>query len=227
MKIGVFGDSYADKGFKTSSNLIWYNMLEHLYGHQVDCFGEGGSSIMFSADLIQQKAKDYDLVIWCLTNPGRFTLPHVINGRNIHITTSWDKCNIPDAEISKKHNVCIDYLKYIFDWNTESFIGKCIVSYLQNMHGNILVIPCFPAPLDAVFNLYTVCEQEANHYFPGKTIPEIYQLYQDMRPGHLTIENQKILAELINANLNPGIFQAGYDDFVKPTQPLLGTFRLK
>ena len=224
MKIGVFGDSYADKGYKKCTNHIWYNFLEHVYGHQVDCFGESGSSIMFSADLIQQKAKSYDLVIWCLTTPGRFTLPHVINGRNVHVTTSSDKCKISDVEISKKHSICIDYLKYIFDWDTENFIGKCRVSYLQNIHNNILVIPCFAPPLNAEFNLYTLCQQEANHYFPEKTIPEIYQFYQDLRPGHITCENQKILAELINKNLSPGIFTAGYDNFIKPTQPLHVTF---
>jgi hypothetical protein len=73
--------------------------------------------------------------------------------------------------------------------------------------------------------LYTLCEQEADYYFPGKTIPEIYQFYHDLRPGHITSENQKILAELINKNLSPGIFQASYDDFIKPTQPLHVTFK--
>jgi hypothetical protein len=228
MKIGVFGDSYADKsGLRADNTSFWYNFLEKNHAHEIDCFGESGSSILFSADLIEKNASNYDLVIWCLTTPGRFSLPHVINGRNVHVTTSWDKCKSTDIEILKKHSVCVDYLKYIFDWNTENFVSKSVVSYMQSQHKNIMIIPCFPPPLSSNFNLYTLCEIEANFYFPGKTIPEIYKTHNDLRSGHITKENQKILADLINQDLRPGIFQTSYSNFIKPTQPLNMVFQLK
>lgn len=220
MKIGVFGDSYAEK---TASDDIWFNILKNKYNHQVESFGQGGSSINFSARLIQQLASNYELVIWCVTTPGRFSF----NVDNIqhHVTTAWDRCNKDNIEISTKHRVCIEYLKYVFDWEEENFVGRSVVSYVTSTCTNVLVIPCFPPPLDSDFNLYTLCEQEAQHYFPKKSIPEIYQQFEDLRPGHITPENQEILAKLINNNLSPGIFQTSYSNFVKPTLPLEKVFR--
>ena len=74
-------------------------------------------------------------------------------------------------------------MKYVFDWEEENFIGRSIVSYITTQHNNVMILPCFPPPMDAKFNLYNLCEQEAQHYFPGKTIPEIYQQYKDRRGG--------------------------------------------
>jgi hypothetical protein len=69
-----------------------------------------------------------------------------------------------------------------------------------------------------------LCEWEAQFYFPNKTIPEIYQVARDLRFGHLTDENNLILAKLINANLQPGIFQTEYSNFVTPIQPFDNCF---
>lgn len=231
MKIGVFGDSYADKRFAEKhfkdNPKIWYNFLELEYNHDIDCYGESGSSILFSADLIEKYACNYDLAIWCLTIPGRFSLPHVINDRSYHITTAGAKCQVNDVEINKKHSVCIDYLKYIFDWDSENLVGRSIVDYLMNKHKNIMIIPCFRWPLDTEFHLYKLCLQEANIYFPKKTIPEIYENYNDLRPGHISVDNQKILARLINEKLEPGIFQTDYSNFISPVITFEEMFRKK
>jgi hypothetical protein len=116
--------------------------------------------------------------------------------------------------------VCRDYLGHVFDWDQENFIGRSIVSYLQQKYNNIMIVPCFPPPLSVSFNLYNLCEQETNYYFPGKSISDVYLEYQDLRLGHLTVDNQKILANLINQKLVPGIFQTDYSNFVKPSQPI-------
>lgn len=224
MRIAVFGDSYADKGYLDCQDAIWYNFLQHTHGHDITCWGEAGSSILFSADLIQKHARDYDLAIWCLTTPGRFSLPHKTHDRSVHVTTAWDRCQSDDVEVRKKHSVCIDYLKYIFDWDTENFVGRAIVSYVQQHNPNVMIIPCFPPPLSARFNLYSLCEWEAAFYFPGKTIPDIYQQYQDLRPGHISRQNQEVLADLISKQLVPGVFQTSYDNFQAPTQPMKELF---
>lgn len=225
MKIGVFGDSYAEKNYQDSSTpIIWYSFLKN-YNHTVECFGESGSSILFSAELIKKHYQNYDLVIWCLTTPGRFSLPHTVNDRSYHVTTANDTCTSKDFEIITKHKVCVEYLKYIFDWESENLVSKSLVLYLQSVCKNLLIVPCFPPPLNADFNLYKLCEWEADFYFPGQSIPEIYQKYQDLRPGHITEENQKILAELINDKLTPGIFQTDYSNFIQPTLPIDKVFQ--
>ena len=110
MNIGVFGDSYAEKN---TSPTIWYHLLHNEHGHNVESFGAGGSSINFSARLIDQMAKNYDLVIWCLTTPGRFSFQ--VDGRPHHVVTARDNYQGASLEIAKKHQVSIDYLKYVFD----------------------------------------------------------------------------------------------------------------
>jgi hypothetical protein len=226
MKIAVFGDSFADKSHADSQDAIWYNFLQHEHGHEVTCWGEAGSSILFSAELIQKHARDYDLAIWCLTTPGRFSLPHNFHDsdRHVHVTAAWSQCLIDNIEIRKKHAACIDYLKYIFDWDTENFVGRAVVSYVQQQNPNLMVIPCFPPPLDTKFNLYTLCEWEAGFYFPGKTIPDIYQRYHDLRPGHISRQNQRLLADLISKELKPGVFQTSYENFQAPSQPMEEVF---
>lgn len=241
MKIGVFGDSFCNKvRLNSPTPVVWYNFLQADYGHDIDCFGEPGSSILFSAKLIEQHAANYDLVIWCLTTPGRFSFPDPSKDISYHITTAWTECTTNDFDLAKKHEVCIDYLKYVFDWDTENFVGQAIVTYLQSKFSNIMIIPCFPPPLGATFNLYEVSQRETNFYFPpakvyknpilnaisspgvyfpGKQLHTAYTDYHDGRVCHLTLENQTILGRLVNENLKPGVFQTSYDHFVDPTTP--------
>jgi hypothetical protein len=215
MNIGVFGDSFADKTWHTD---IWWQLLKTKYGHQVECFGECGSSVLFSAQKINELAKNYDLVIWALTTSGRFSLQD--KDKTLHITHSQNIPQSSDLYVQKQIDACRDYLAYIFDWEQENFVANAIVSYLQQKFSNIMIVPCFPAPLSLPFNLYQLCENEAQEYFFNKSIPDIYLDYQDLRPGHITVDNQYILAKLINENLQPGIFQTDYSNFVKSSQPI-------
>ena len=48
MKIGVFGDSFADAKLTD----CWFNLLASDHGHTVKSFGLGGTSIMYSAKLV-------------------------------------------------------------------------------------------------------------------------------------------------------------------------------
>jgi hypothetical protein len=222
MKLGVFGDSFCER--KADHADIWFNFLRSNHGHQVDCFGEGGSSILFSAQLIEQKAKDYDLIVWALTTPGRFSFTVPGETYSYHVNSAFTPVHTNNPDLKLKHQACTDYLKYVFDWEQENFISRAIVKYIIDQHKNVMIVPCFPPPMNAEFNLYTMSEKEAQFYFPNLTIPEIYQEYHDLRLGHIGRDNQVVLADLVNKNLGPGLFQASYDEFVNPTQPVSQMF---
>jgi hypothetical protein len=224
MKIGIFGDSYAERSWdKIKSATIWYKSLRK-HGHDIEIFGESGSSIFFSAKLIEEKSQNYDLVIWCLTTPGRISFCSDTNHWH-HVCMSSDVYDANDMEIKKKHEVAVDWIKWLFDWEQSNLESASLVRDMQSRHKNIMVIPCFPPPMSASFNLYNLCEWEARHWFPEKTIPEIYQNWQDLRPGHIGKDNQLRLGELIASNLEPGIFQTSMDNFVTPTQILSEVFQ--
>lgn len=215
MKIGVFGDSFAEKAYiQSTTPVIWYQYLTCL-GHSIECWGESSSSIYFSAHQIYEKSNNYDLIIWCVTTPGRFSFKNNNNEWH-HVIGTSDQYVGNDPEINKKHNVCVDYLKWMFEWDSANFIDHCVVTQVAQQSKNVMLIPCFPPPLSANFNLYTLAEKEAQHWFPNQTLPEIYQNYHDSRAGHISKHNQEILATLINKQLGPGIFTANYDDFVTP-----------
>ena len=111
-------------------------------------------------------------------------------------------------------------MKHMYDREEENFVGQAIVTHLQSLHDNIMIVPCFPEPLYSKYHLYHVCETETQHYFPGVQLHELYQKYRDLRPGHLTAANQAVLARMINDNLKPGILEIDYTQFVIPTEPL-------
>lgn len=206
MNIGVFGDSFASKTCVD----IWWKYLEE-YGHTVTCFGESGSSILFSAKLILQEADNYDVCVWTVTNPPRFTFKDS-QGKNFHYTRTEQTT---DIELSEKIKSADMYFKNLFDWDEADLTGTALCHYMMSKF-NLLIVPCFYSPLKKEFNLYELCEREARYFFPNKDIVEIYQEYTDIRDGHLCPNNQKILAKLISENLNSGVFQTDYENFEKP-----------
>ena len=220
MKIGVFGDSFADK----NCHDIWWKYLED-YGHTVTCFGEAGSSILFSAKLILEHANNFDLCIWAITNPPRFSLKDD-KGNNFHFTgTEHKKVLKSDVELIEKIKSADMYFKNLFDWEEADLVGTSLYHYLSTKT-NLLALPCFYSPLRVNFNLYEVCEREAQYFFPNKDIVGIYKNYADTRDGHLCPNNQKILSRLINENLKPGIFEARYDDFEPPSVNINDAFTM-
>ena len=216
MRIGVFGDSYADKSQKES--LIWWGIIKQTTDHDIVCFGESASSIMFSAKKILENYHKYDLVIWCLTQSGRQTIHW--NDEILHFTPGANFKNHPSESIREKWLTYIDYWHGgLLDWENEKIIGKALVHYVSELCKNVMIIPCFRDPLECDFNLFELSQQEAEFCFGPEEAAVFYSKYQDLRPGHLSITNQRVLAEEIKTKLTPGIFQTDYSKFLDP-EPL-------
>lgn len=227
MKIGVFGDSFADSKGKP----IWWRYLASLHDHDVTSFGEDGSSLIFSAKKILENHQDYEFVIWCVTSSNRITVWHRANYTEIsvHVTGRHHQTH-PDPEIQHKIDVTEQYLLHAWDGVDEEFASRCIIEYVRTRVKNLLIIPCFPAPIfdgpdSAGFNLFTLCQRETDFYFPNIPLGDLYDLYSDNRSGHFTDQTQRKLAELISASLAPGIFSASYGDFPAPVEPRDQIFR--
>lgn len=222
--IGVFGDSYAAKGW---SDRIWWQVLRQKYQYQVKAWGEAGSSIEFSAMLLDKHAADYDHCVWCVTSPGRHTVYQDQNNW-VH---ALDGLVVGNTKLDPVHRDIISktsqqYRKWIFDWNQANFAGRAMVHYVMHRHNNILVIPVFRAPIysdfgQRGFNLYDVSEMEARHHFGENTDQsKLFQKYIDTRPGHLCDNNNEILAELIHNNLEHKILEADISIFQPPSNTL-------
>ncbi len=222
MKIGVFGDSYANKDTNES---IWWKYLNTKYLHQVECWGEAGSSLLFSAKLLYEHYKNYDLNIWCLTQPQRYTIRH--NSNNIHIT-GRHHCKVNNFDLQNKIDITEKFLNLVVDVDDAEFAAYCITEYLKNKIPNLLTIPTFATRYYGKdFNLFDLCVQETSHYFTDPDLASIYDHYIDMRSGHFTDETHSKLASLINNSLQPGTFTATYADFDAPTTTFEQIFKRK
>jgi hypothetical protein len=215
MNIAVFGDSYAEKN---AGPTAWWQVLKQ-YGHKVTSFGEGGSSINFSAKLILKNHKDFDFIIWCMTTPGRFSIeipgcPEIFHTTRIMTHTGIKVSNnIPAGIDNKIIDACQLYLKYVFDPNLENLLGKALANYFLQLIPNLMIIPCFPPPLETNFDLYNLATQELQQVFPNMETHKVYESWHDIRTCHLTAQNNQILAEIIANNLKPGIFSTDYSNF--------------
>ena len=224
MKIGIFGDSFVDGSYGDKNSTAWWEYLEKEYGHNVDCFGEGGSSISYSAQLILEHYKNYDFIIWAVSNPPRITVRHRKNFKDVslHITGRHAIPNISrfDLELQEKIKISEEYLVKVYDAHDGNFSSKCIIDYLKNTVPNLMLIPCFIDPWqDTInFNLFDLCQKETNFYFPGVELADLYDQYNDFRKGHLSRSTHKTLSKLIANNLTPGIFRADYTEFENPVE---------
>jgi hypothetical protein len=117
------------------------------------------------------------------------------------------------------------YKELIYDPWEENLINKALCFYLLDQYPNLMIIPCFPAPLNQTFSLFDISTKEMSVYFPNVAPANVFEKYADLRPGHMTPENNKILAELINKNLTPGIFQTDINLFPTPLGPVEQHFK--
>jgi len=212
MKIGVFGDSFANKHCSD----IWWKYLQTQHGHDVRCFGEGGSSLSFSVDLIEYHHRDFDTIIWCATSVNRISFWH--KDRAYHNTGTSRPESSGDYELDDKKKIIHDYLTRAYDWHFQEILGQALIHFMLEKYHNLTIIPSFNTPVyfmqDPGFNLYDLCVMETEFFFPGQETSAIVNSDRDQRQGHLTKTNQKILAELINNDLDHGIFSISYENFV-------------
>jgi hypothetical protein len=77
MKIGVFGDSFADRdnGMPDRKDESWMQCLENL-GHTIVSYGYGGTSTYWSFEQFSRNFRQFDHIIFCYSSQERIhTLP--------------------------------------------------------------------------------------------------------------------------------------------------------
>jgi hypothetical protein len=222
MKIGIFGDSFADA---TPHGDIWWKYLQKDFGHNVQSFGEAGSSILYSATKLLEEKDNFEFFIWCVTSSNRLTVRHRANYKeiSIHVTGRHHQTH-SDPVIQSKINITEDYIDHVFDWPDGDFTANCVVEYVKSQIPNLLIIPCFLQE----FNLMDLCQKENLTYFPnGESMADILDFYYDKRNGHLTNSTHIILAKLISHSLSPGIFKTDYSNFPAPVELFENVFGKK
>jgi hypothetical protein len=213
MRIGIFGDSFADRNLQHYNNVAWFSYLRP--HHDITVHGECGSSILYSAKKILEQCQEYDLVIWCLTGAWRHTLE--IGSKKIFIH-NYDLEY--DREFSDLVNIIKEFKNKIESRQDQILIGQCIHGHVSNTAKNIMTISCSPEILDNATSMYTMSEIELQYFLPDQTLYEIFSDYQDLRPCHLSLTNNKIFGNYVLERLRPGILDIDYSIVQRPTQSI-------
>ena len=91
LKVGIFGDSYADPishghdNFKDMDKLGWPNLLKSNY--EVGLHGKTGSSIFYSYQQFLKYHEQYDKIVFVVTNPERWVNSVSVGGQQKHVST--------------------------------------------------------------------------------------------------------------------------------------------
>lgn len=229
IKLGIFGDSFADPTgghiSRPDMDMMAWPYLFPQEQYQVGLHSGAGSSLYYSWHLFQQHQHLYDRVVFVVTTPGRFpgwfpSSPprHVPNWFQVQKLRSIDPLYINDIEFKRFLNAIEGYYLEL----TDSRLGPWIMDFCNLMLADIikqrpdvLLIPNLPhdyaVPPGYSTNQACLCD-----YFPiiaRSLYPEIEQEvvnkrwieFEELRCCcHLTPEANQHLALQVQVHLESG-----------------------
>ena len=218
MKIGIFGDSFADPT-QMNPTPTWSSILSEK--HEVDNYAIMGSNLYYSISLILKNYWKYDKVVLVVTQPGRIMIPEnypVSQQKKRFIpgiaTISHLKDNIKPGEeyLDKFYQAAHQYISLLQDLRYEIYVHNLMATDITSRIPNIIAIPAFVSSgihiqKNAMMDIYTK-ECLAWNSFPYSP--------QDRRNCHMTAENNVIFASKVEEWINGSPVYINVDDFVTP-----------
>lgn len=203
MKIAIFGDSYGVSQHMWNNTLSWIDIISQNF--LIDNFSESSSSLYYSYQKFLESYKNYDKIIFLVTNPGRIFL---------------EKCNIrkhiSHYDLAKYYRdlaetyedklileAAKDYYLHIVNENYDQCMHNLMVDRIKNLHPNVLLIPCFQNSLPGVYNnfLFNACVLDWDFYKLKDA-----NKYNDIRHSHMNEINNQLLAKEVDQWLAFGEF---------------------
>ena len=235
MKIGIFGDSFAEGSEyydysrqDLNSIVAWPDFLREEY--EIYNHAKSSSSLFYSINSYKQSYRLYDKKIFIVTYPGRFELP-----RDIYETCNIEQDkfinNIPSLdlkikkyqqlnlnEIVKTFQAAKDYYRYLYDVDLQSYIHELMINDIKTLEyhdNNTLIIPVKSNDPNTFF-MEQVLYFENKHW--GLDDESYNKLnFVDKRVCHMTIKNNFIFYQKIKEWIDTGTFNVSIDDFEKPS----------
>jgi hypothetical protein len=220
MKIGIFGDSFADPR-KLNPSLTWIEILAEKY--DVTNHAIAGSNLYFSITEIKKYHTNYDKIIFVVTNPGRlkvatwlpldieqqFIVPTMVKFLNKFDLVHYQKLAWEAAK---------QYYDYLQDINYDDYIHNLMLKDIKETVSNIILVPAF---LDSWTNVNSAMVQitSKENKFWGLCWEDVIEKYkEDIRNCHMTAENNAIFASKVEEWLNNKPVHIDLNDFVINTK---------
>jgi hypothetical protein len=236
MKIGIFGDSYADEVAMNHTQYdCWVEILRKKYYPDLTCHARSGSSLYYSLNKLKQHHNDYDKVIFIVTGAGRFELPNYIDfmGQDdIHLrhipnlataeNTLAKIFNYISPEVKTAYEAAVAYYKYLQDIERDKFVHDLMKEQIIKIRPDAVVVD-ITDPTGRSTTLIDISMQEV---IGAGLPPTIFVEKQDTRRCHLSQRGNEVLAEKMHQWLNgePAVLKK--EDFpIPPKEEIESLFR--
>jgi hypothetical protein len=228
MKIGIFGDSFADeKVYEKLPGKSWVEYLRTDYNYDVTSYGKAGTSIYYSYDLFLTQNHHYDKVIFVCTDIGRIALPHYINvKKDFDWLRHIPNVNTAESHLSSKYHThdsiaatkaAIEYFKYLYDSKKEEVIQNLILNDIRTRRPDTVLMylhkeqsPWQHKDMVGLIDI-SVKELRAHGY---ENVP----MELDQRKCHISEANNKKLAGKVNSWLLGEEQTLMLEEFEDPTR---------
>lgn len=124
MNLLILGDSYADDRVGCGSTRSWVAQLEQ--DHKITRRATAGSNLYWSWLLHQELAKDYDRVIWTVTQPGRLMMTpmarQLIFGSNDNVDSWWGLPNVNTIDSNLKQEIYSSPIAQTILWAARNYL---------------------------------------------------------------------------------------------------------
>jgi hypothetical protein len=213
MTIGIFGDSYAS-GYNPSS---WTELLRRNHGYQIRNYAHNATSLFWSFKELKSHIADCNTVIFVVTSWGRLFYPdtryNICNLANVKRTADTKFPN--QMEI---YHAAEQYFLYLDNKEFNLFVHDQIISAIKALceqhQKRLILIPAHSRdiPHQNIFQvpLIDITLEELKTQFGSINMP----LEHMTRANHMTVENNLILATMIDEILHNKRTQVSLDEFV-------------
>lgn len=218
MKIGVFGDSFAVKGY-TNSFPSWINFLEEHYP-TVDSYGIPGSPLFKSVEEFIANHCNYDKIVFVATNPFRYE----INGqtRNFYINSPVSI----DAYLEQVETFSEDWwmLRKCKEWlgypnsgldEIYQYSHKTMIDYVKDTRPDALLIPAFK---NSFIEPVSLSLEEIQAKEVAQYQSKFLEKFEDNRICHLSTANNKLLSDYVRNRLQGNECDLALDNFKEISQ---------
>lgn len=230
MRIGIFGCSFAEPH---ESNLGWPGILQEHYGLDVQNFALYSTSLYWAYTQLLKYIDDNDTIIFSVTGPERlyhnnidyrsisslFTINSAL-ASNRKFTKVQDKDELSDHD-KQVFKAARDYYLYLEDGRIDfdDFVAEQIIKEVRLLakekNKPLVIVPAFTATIkyQSIFtvSLLDIMQKELLTNFNNcNFIKEKYPA----RLNHMSLENNKILADKLVGLLSGSEEKINLDDFV-------------
>lgn len=244
MKIGIFGDSFADtlvcdKEEVSKHNIIgWPDLLKTEYN--IVNFSRGGTSLFYSYMLFKEKQTDFDKIIFVLTDNARWSnlmvIPNKISvyGDNYfsvgsfamveHIKTDKDFKKYIDMEVQAKLDALEMYYGYLYSDSTwfMNETGKLIIDDIIKIRPDTLVItggnfPSFHTLFNHKTSLATFSYSWLNNWPSYRKLTTTYGGFpwkEKRTVCHLSKEVNEVVALEVSKAIKTGVWEPNVPEFI-------------